>query len=82
MEDKRLYMMAVLLEKRNSEAPDVQEVFTKYGECILSRLGIHECAASEGLISLNIRADEDIMERFGDELTSIKGVTVKYMAVK
>lgn len=82
MEDQKLYMMAVLLDKRNVEAPEVQKVFTKYGDCILSRLGVHECAAVEGLISLNIRSSEDVISRFEDELTSIEGVTVKHMAVK
>lgn len=79
---KNLYMMGVLIEKRNAEAPEVQKVFTRFGSCILSRLGIHECDNPNGFISLNIRASEDYIAEFSDDLTSIEGVDVKYMKVK
>jgi hypothetical protein len=82
MEDTNLYIAAVLLEKRTTEAPDVQKVFTKYGQYILSRLGIHESDDLNGFISLNMRASEDTIRKFEDELTSIEGVNVKYMKVK
>lgn len=82
MEENNLYMMAVLLGKRNAEAPDVQKVFTRYGDCILSRLGIHECDATDGLISLNVRSTDEGIRNFEDELSSISGVTVKHMLVK
>jgi len=82
MEDSNLYIMGVLLGKRTSEAPEVQKVFTKYGESILSRLGIHESEELNGFISLNIRASEKYMQAFEEDLTSIEGVDVKYMKVK
>lgn len=82
MSDKNLYMMGVMLEKRDTEAPDVQEVFTRYGNCILSRFGIHQFDDPNGLISLNVRTDEDNLRKFEDELTSIKGVTAKHILLK
>lgn len=82
MEENSLYMMAVLLGKRNAEAPEVQKVFTRFGDCILSRLGVHECTASDGLISLNIRSSDEVITNFENELSSISGVTVKHMLIK
>jgi metal-responsive CopG/Arc/MetJ family transcriptional regulator len=82
MEDKSIFMMGVVLEKRNVEAPEVQKVFTKYGDCILSRLGIHDCADPNGLITLNVRGTDEYVKRFEDELTSIKGVSAKHMMLK
>lgn len=81
MDNNKLYMMAVLLGKRSCEAPEVQKVFTKYGDCILSRLGIHECAETMGVISLNIKSNDEYIERFTSELESIDGVSVKHMAL-
>lgn len=82
MEDKHLYMAGVLIEKRSSDAPEAQKVFTKYGDCILSRFGIHDFDDENGLISLNIRAGEEYLKEFENELSSIKGVTVKHMMLK
>lgn len=82
MDDNSLYMMGVLIEKRDVEAPDVQEVFTRYGNCILSRFGIHQYDDSNGLISLNVRTDEENLSKFVGELESIDGVTVKHMLLK
>lgn len=82
MPDKNLYMMGVMLNKRDAEAPEVQKVFTKYGNCILSRFGIHEFDDPNGLISLNVRTDEGNLGSFEDELSSIRGVTVKHILIK
>jgi len=82
MGNGNLYMMAVLLDKRSAEAPEVQKIFTKYGDCILSRLGVHECEDSNGLISLNIRSSEDNITRFEGELKAIYGVNAKHMMVE
>lgn len=82
MDKQNIYMMGVIVDERCSEAPEVQKVFTKYGGCILSRLGIHECSDTNGFISLNVRADEDYIRKFEDELTSIDGVSVKHMLIK
>lgn len=82
MEDKNIYMMGVIVEKRNVEAPEVQKVFTKYGDCILSRLGIHDCDDPNGLITINIRSTEENIQKFENDLTSIKGVTAKHMLLQ
>lgn len=82
MNDKGLYMMGVMLEKRTAEAPEVQKVFTEYGDIILSRLGIHEFDEPNGLISLNVRSTEKRLGEFEENLSSIKGVTVKHMLIK
>ena len=82
MSDTNLYMMGVLVEKRDVEAPEVQKVFTKYGQCILSRFGIHQCDESNGLISLNIKSTQENIKSFEKDLTSIKGVSVKHIMLK
>jgi hypothetical protein len=82
MADKNLYMMGVLVEKRDVEAPEVQKVFTKYGDCILSRFGIHQFDDPNGLISLNLRSTQENIKSFEQDLTSIEGVSVKHIMLK
>jgi tRNA threonylcarbamoyladenosine modification (KEOPS) complex Pcc1 subunit len=75
---KKLYqVMAIELENRKEQAPKVQEVFTKYGDCILARQGVQDIERKRGIITLNVRATDDYLEEFSRELTDIPGVNVQ-----
>jgi putative iron-only hydrogenase system regulator len=75
--------MGILVDKRTKSAPKVQEVLTKYGDSILSRIGIHDPGEKEhGLITLNLRDKEEQLEALTQELEHLDGVTVKTVYMK
>ena len=47
-------IMVIIVENRDSKAPDVQEVLTKFGSIINARLGLHENDFNEGKIILDL----------------------------
>jgi hypothetical protein len=73
-------ILGVHITDRVKKATDVQEVFTKFGCEIKTRLGLHEatqdvCSPS-GVILLEFIGDENQIK---DKLTSIDGVEVQEM---
>lgn len=73
-----LSIMGILVDKRTKSAPRVQEILTKYGDSILSRVGIHDLEEQDnGLITLNIRDKNEKISALSQELESLEGVQVK-----
>lgn len=78
-----LSIMGIVVDKRTKSAPKVQEVLTKYGDSILSRFGTHDPGEKEhGLITLNLRDNEERLEALAQELEHLEGVTVKTIYMK
>jgi hypothetical protein len=76
-------IMAILIDKRTDAAPEVQKILTEHGCIIKTRLGMHESSncADEGMIILDITADNTEVEALEAELKSIGGVKVKSMVL-
>lgn len=71
------------MDKRTKSAPLVQEILTKYGDSILSRVGIHDPGEEEhGLITLNVRDKSDRILSLTQALESLDGVQVKTITMK
>ena len=78
-----LCIMGILVDKRSESAPEVQDILTRHGDSILSRVGIHDPGEEEhGLISLYVRDKPDKMEKLEHELGALEGVQVKMMVMK
>ncbi len=75
--ERDICILGVLVEGRSDHAPEVQEVFTRYGSQILCRNGIPDPGRERGIITLTMQAREDERERLEKELGSIKGVKVR-----
>lgn len=71
-----LGVLGILLSNRREQAPQVQEVLTKYGDLILCRSGVHEPAKARGLVTLTIEADETELNALAAELQDVSGVNV------
>ncbi|MBO8161510.1 MAG: hypothetical protein H0Z24_07740 [Thermosipho sp. (in: Bacteria)] len=78
--------MAILIDNREQNAPEVQKLLTEYGCYIKTRLGLHEgvpdyCSHS-GLIILELVDDEIKHEELCSKLNSLKGVKADLMRLK
>ena len=78
------YIMGIQIGDREQEAIKVQEILSKHGCIIKTRLGLHEAThgqcASNGLILLEFIKDKDEeINRIADALSSLESVQVKQM---
>jgi putative iron-only hydrogenase system regulator len=74
-------VVGVLVDERSCHAPEVQEVFTKYGSHILCRNGIPDPGRERGIITLTMQAREDERGSLEKELSSIEGVKVRSLCL-
>lgn len=80
---KKLSVMGILVDKRTKSAPRVQEILTKYGDSILSRVGMHDPGEEQhGLITLNVRDKSEVISSLSEELEALDGVQVKTITMK
>lgn len=72
-------IMGIQIEKREDAAVKVQDLLTKHGNIIRSRLGLHD-PGSHGLIILDfIENAADEIGTLKKELESYKGVAIQMM---
>lgn len=78
-------IMAISINPRNEYAPKVQEILTKNGCIIKTRLGLHNLeednCSRKGLILLELFSKNNEVEELKGELTKIEGVSVKTMTI-
>ena len=74
-------IMAILIDKRTDAAPEVQKILTEHGCIIKTRLGMHESStcADEGMIILDLTANNSEVDALDAQLNSVAGVKVKSM---
>ena len=80
---EELIILGVLVQERENHALKLQNIFTKYGCTIKTRLGLNEVDLSAyknaGLIILELTGDPEECIRLENELLSLDGVEVKKM---
>lgn len=76
-------ILGVYITNRVKEAVQVQNVLTKYGCSIKTRLGLHEVVndycSSSGLILLELAGNETDMDNLEEELKEIAELQVQKM---
>ncbi len=74
-------LLAVKVDGRTSKAVHVQEILTKYGCNIKTRVGFHEasesCCAMDGIIILQLFGEADVAQAMQSELGKLEGVSAK-----
>ncbi len=77
------YIIGVRMENRVARAVEFQEVLTKNGCKIKTRLGMHEVSedacANDGLIVLQPCGSKEDVEDLVNELNKLKGITARYI---
>lgn len=78
-------IMGIAVESRNRKAPELQEVLTKHGCIIKTRLGIHEVSedncSQEGIIVLLLSGKAEEIEELSNDIKKIEGVRSNIMTV-
>lgn len=77
------YIIGLRLDNRTHNAAHLQEVLTKNGCSIKTRLGLHETSeqycANDGLVILQPCGDKAAVEQLVTDLDALEGVTAKLM---
>lgn len=71
-------VVGIVIENRADKADDVQNIITKYGDSIISRMGVPSSDRYTGIITIALEADTDRAAGFVGELKSIGGVTANF----
>ena len=74
-----LTVLGIMVDHRDQNAPDMQEVITKYGRDIIGRMGVPSPSKEQGLITLIYEGDSKDATVFRKELEDISGITVQTM---
>ena len=82
MEQRAVGVVAVIVKKRTTGAPGVNDVLTEFGEIILGRMGLPYPARGLNIITLIVDATTDQIGAMTGKLGMIAGVTVKSTLAK
>ncbi len=78
-------IIIISVEKRQEISAKVQEVLTKFGCIIQTRLGLHnsskDSCSSNGLIILECIDNKEEIEKLNDSLLKIEGIKVKIVNI-
>jgi hypothetical protein len=78
-------IIVISVEKRQEISAKVQEVLTKFGCIIQTRLGLHnsskDSCSSNGLIILECIDNKEEIEKLNDSLLKIEGIKVKIVNI-
>jgi metal-responsive CopG/Arc/MetJ family transcriptional regulator len=78
-------IMGLAVESRSRKAPKLQEVLTRHGCIIKTRLGLHEVAedncSQEGIIVLMLSGNAEEIEELKNDIGEIEGVRYNIMTV-
>jgi len=80
---ERSIILGIKVMNKEKLASPLQDIFTKYGCCIKTRLGINQLETAEtidaGLIILELMGHEEECERLENELLTLETVIVRKM---
>lgn len=78
-------IIAVAMDPRSKVAPGTQEILTKYGCIIKTRLGVHETykdmCSERGLVILLVNGKNEEINALTGELSSVEGIKVNSMKI-
>ncbi len=79
--EKRIGIIGVVIHKRDSAAPQVNTMLSKFGELIVGRIGLPYRDKGINVIGLIVEATTDELGALTGKLGMIDGVRVKSLMV-
>ena len=73
-----LGIIGIVVENRADKADNVQNIITRYGDSIISRMGVPSPDRYQGIITIAIEADRARVSQFISDLESVDGVNAGY----
>lgn len=73
----QLGVVGIHVDHRYRNAPEVQKILTDHGEMIRCRTGLSQQNGDNGLITLSVEAEPDLIRRLEQDLSGVEGVKVK-----
>lgn len=80
--EKHLGAVVVIIKDRESTAPKVNEILTKFGSIIVARMGFPYAKRGVSVITLIVEATNDEIGALTGKLGMFKNVTVKTTLAK
>ena len=81
MRESDHHLVGIHIHNRLQQAVHVQELLTKYGGGIKTRLGLHDAGAGNGLLVLEMIEEEEI-QALTDAVNALPGVEAQRMTFK
>lgn len=78
---QNICIVGLLVNEKSHQAPEVQQVLSKYGTLILHRSGIPYSDCDRGLINVTMRASSEELDNFKSELNRVNGVKVESLCL-
>lgn len=75
--EKRISVIGIIVTNREESAEKVNEILSRYGQCIIGRMGIPYRERGISVIALIVDASTDELGALTGRLGSIPGVKVK-----
>jgi putative iron-only hydrogenase system regulator len=82
MEQRAVGVVAIIVKKRSTGAPDVNGALTEFGDIIVGRMGLPYAARGLNIITLIVDATTDQIGALTGKLGMIPDVTVKSTLAK
>lgn len=83
---KEIVILGIHVKQRSKQSVALQNLLTKYGCSIKTRLGIHEVVgdycSNEGIILLELTGDKAEMDNLEKELKQLSEIEVQKMVFK
>jgi len=83
MTEARHIVLGVHITDRVHHAHGVQDLFTEYGRCIKTRIGLHDVSETfcspNGLVLLEMAGDEGPIFELIEKIEAVEGVDVQQM---
>ena len=78
-------IMIVKIGERRKKSPEVQEMLSKFGCSIRTRLGLHEAndtlCSEEGVLVLQLTGERDEMKKLEKALNELESVKAKMVMI-
>ncbi|MEW5866887.1 MAG: hypothetical protein AB1774_08525 [Bacillota bacterium] len=72
-----VYVVGVRVRDRAKHAPEMQEVLTRYGDVIVSRAGYHNPQRTDGIITMVVESEPEIVQSLTEDLRRVEGVSAE-----
>jgi putative iron-only hydrogenase system regulator len=82
MDQQAVGVVAIIVKRRATGAPEVNQVLTEFGDIILGRMGLPYAARDLNIITLIVDATTDQIGALTGKLGTIRDVTVKSTLAK